>query len=772
MTSTATTGTATTSTAATSTATSAGPDSPDEADRPNGFGLHFGFRADIEGLRGLAVLVILVGAAAPSLLPGGFVGLDVFFVVSGFLVTGVLASDLERAGRIDPLAFYARRARRLLPAALLVLLVSLLLTGLFLPRERWSGTGWDAMAAGLYVLNWRLAGQDPTGDPSILRHYWALGVAEQAYLIWPLVLALALLGAGRFTAGPRLWQIRMLIGLGVVAVASFGWSVSLAASEPARAYLASTARFWELALGGGVALLGTWLGRLSRTAATALAWAGLAAVVAAVPLAGALGGTDGFAGWPALVPALGTAALLAGGGTAGAGGSGGAGGGRIGAGGGRIGAGGPALLLRRRPLRELGAIAYPLYLWHWPLLVVAGVLFGPLGPVASLAVVLAAVVPAMLTHRYVENPVRRSPVLVEQPHSALHLGAVCTSVAAAAGLLFQFALWPSTSATLPTSAVLPAGSASPSVSTSVGADGDDPAGPDADAPPGAAVLGSKPRNDRHGTPVDRVARIVPEPGSARADVSDAYRHDCVAPMAEGAAASCGYGDREATFTVALVGDARAAAWLPALQEVIRTNGWRLVTYLKEGCPLTLGSVARAGATDADRAYPECTEWNGKVRAALPGDRPSLVITTNARFTPVVDGRTLTGDRAVRAAADGQHRMWSALATEKRPLVVLRDTPTPSIDVPECVGENTRRLTRCTTSRTTALGSGAGEAQERAASGLRHVSMIDLNDAICPTSRCAPVIGETLVYGSGGGLTATYARTLAPRLATALKRELS
>ncbi|MFB9237998.1 acyltransferase family protein [Plantactinospora siamensis] len=692
-----------------------------------------GPRGDIQGLRAVAVLLILAGAAAPRLLPGGFVGLDVFFVLSGFFVTGMLCADLERTGRIEAAAFYAERVRRLLPAALLVLITCLLLTVLLLPRSGWSATGWDAMTGALQVLNWRLAGQPagPVADPGILRHLWPLGVAVQAYLIWPLLLALALVGVNRFAETLRAQRIRMLTALTLVGAVSFGWAGWLAAAGGQRAYLGTAPRLWELAVGGAVALLGARLARLPRAAAAALAWAGLAAIVGAALL---VRHVDGFPGWPALAPALGAAAVLAAGVP--------------------VGGAGPGLLLDRRPLQAVGAVSYPLYLWHWPLLVVATARFGALSAPAGLLVALAAAVPAVLTHRYVEQPLRRWPVLADQPRIALQLGAVCTSVAAAAGLLFQITLWPSASPARDEAAPPPAPAAAVS-----------PA-PD-DGPPGAAVLGAQPRDDRHGAPVDRVARMVPDPRSAAEDRSDAYRHGCVAPVPETRPLSCGYGDRDSKVTVALVGDGQAAAWLPALQAVAAARHWWVVTYLKEACPLTAGAVALT----AVQTYRECADWNANLRTALAADHPSLVLTSNSRFAPTRDGKRVTGRDSGKLTADGLRRAWSAIATGATRLVVLRDTPVFWFNPADCAAENRNRLTRCAAPRKAALAAGAGEAQERAVKGLRNAALVDLNDAVCPTDRCAPVIGGALVYQAANRITATYARTLGPRLAAALGRQV-
>lgn len=213
-------------------------------------------RGDIDGLRGLAVVLVLLCHAGPWVVPGGFVGVDVFFVTSGFLVTGLLADELGRTGRIALVDHYGRRIRRLLPAALVVLLATLPLTYLLLPRFRWAQTGWDVVAAGAWVTNWRVAGggdqlaADAWASPT--QQFWALAVGAQFHLLWPLLVLGIALWAARRGAAPRRW---LLLGAGLVALPSFVWSTVLGRDDPTAAFFVTTTRAWELALGAGLALL-------------------------------------------------------------------------------------------------------------------------------------------------------------------------------------------------------------------------------------------------------------------------------------------------------------------------------------------------------------------------------------------------------------------------------------------------------------------------------------------------------------------------------------
>ncbi|MFU8875969.1 acyltransferase family protein [Micromonospora sp. SL4-19] len=676
---------------------------------------HRGFRRDIEGVRALAVLLVMLGHAGVPFLPGGFVGVDVFFVISGFLITGLLVAELERTGRISLVGFYARRAKRLLPAVVVVLVTTLLLTLLFLPQLRWRDTAWDVVASGLYVMNWRLSAQavdylNADDAPSALQHFWSLAVEEQFYLVWPLLLIAVGVLAARFAArtGRRPLRPLAMVGLALIAVPSLLWSVHLTGTEPARAYFVTTTRLWELAVGAALAIAAGALARLPRAVAAALGWAGLAAVVGAGLVITPL---TAFPGYAALLPTLGTAAIIAGGFTAGR--------------------AGPELLLGLRPMRAVGALSYSLYLWHWPLLVVAEARLGKLSVAEGLAVVTLSVVPAALAYRLVEDPVRRSPRLATEPVRALRLGLLCTVVPVVAAIAFQFGFAPA--APRPGQAAIPGAAALPSEQSA----GDAPV-------------------------VEQVDQIVPDPAVAREDVAEVYADGCIVSGTDSAARTCVYGDEQSDFSVALVGDSHAAQWFPALKKVAEARGWRLVTYIKSSCPFMT-----AGVLVKNQPFPSCVEWNDNVRTALTGpDRPDLVLATaSSAYQVIRNGEPLHGAENEQATVDALRQAWSSITGPGTLVVALRDTPRPDFDIPECVSLHRDELSECGFSQQAAAELSASH--ERAATDLHGVVPLNLNEAICPATSCPPIIGGVLVYRDNNHLTATYAGTLAPRLGGAL-----
>ncbi|MEV4488559.1 SGNH hydrolase domain-containing protein [Micromonospora coxensis] len=675
------------------------PDAPSERPRS-------AFRPDIEGLRALAVLLVVLWHAGVPYVSGGFVGVDVFFVISGYLITTGMAAEVAARGRLSLGRFWARRAKRLLPSSALVLLAALVLTYLLLPAIRWRDTAWDVVSSAVYLVNWRLAEQSvdylaADQAPSIVQHYWSLAVEEQFYLVWPVLLVGVAWLARRGRPSHSRFRALAIGAVGVVWVASFAWSVLLVDTDPGRAYFVTTTRMWELAVGALLALVP--LRRVSGTVASVAGWLGVAAIaVSAV----ALDTSTPFPGVMALPATVGAALVIAAGSAE---------------------RHGPVALLRLPPMQFLGGISYTLYLWHWPLLTVLTARIPDPGLPAVAATVALSVALAYLTSRLVERPLWHSPRLAVRPRVALAVGAACTVLSVGAGLAFQ---------------------------TATG-----PAAPDSAAVRnalGAAVLTADDTTGA-GTPVDRVPSVVPHPSVARNDLASVYADRCHASQTDPQVLRCAYGERESTVTVAVIGDSHAAQWVPALRAVVERRNWRLLTYTKSQCPVL--DIEVVG--DGRRPNSSCVTWNRDLRARLDADRPDLIVTTSYNYSAYRDGRTLKGAEGRAALVDGMRGTWQSLS-RVAPVVVLRDTPAPRLDVAECVSANPEQLTRCAVPRDEAL-AGIGSLQVDAAKGLTGVRLVDLNDAICPAERCAAVIGGVLVYRDTNHLTATYARTLATRL---------
>ncbi len=672
------------------------------------------FRSDVAGLRAVAVgLVILFHAGVPAV-SGGFVGVDVFFVISGFLITGQIVAEIERTGRVGLLAFYARRAKRILPAATVVLFATAAAVWLLLPRLRWQEIGGDIAAAATYVVNWRFADRAVDylaggSEPSPVQHFWSLAVEEQFYAVWPLLIVTMLVVARlvrRTNVRPLLW-----LGLVAVAVPSFVWSVVATVASPDRAFFISTTRMWELSIGAGVALLAARTVRMPRSVAIGLAWTGLAATVAAALL---VTEHTAWPGYAAALPTLGAALVIAAGPAAGR--------------------AGPVRILGLRPFQWVGDLSYSLYLWHWPMLVVAAAWRGDLSVVQGLAVAAASVVPAWLTYRLVENPLRFSRAISASPRLALSLGGNFTLAGVCAGLAIVLL------------------SASAVGSGGIGR-----------TAPGAAVL-LYPGAATADVVLDGVDFITPDPVRAGADVPDTTADGCFQQMVSAELLWCEYGVPDGATTIALVGDSKMDQWLPAFQALAPRNDWRLVVAFKGACAFS--SAAAIKSDDPGQPYVDCVQWNKTLLARLVDERPDYVITSQGAARAL----DASGQATTEAMVEGMRASWTALTEIVAKIVVIANNPSPPLNVMQCADKNRTRLDACVFDRSRHQEDRAFRVQATAVAAMPSVALIDLFDTICPgRGACPPVVGDVLVYRRGSHVTATYARSMAPQLAQALTR---
>lgn len=339
-----------------------------------------GYRPELQALRALAVVAVVINHSWPGLAPGGYIGVDIFFVVSGFLITRQLVRERERTGRIALGRFYLRRARRLLPAATVVLLTIAVLTYLYVPRHEWHAWFGQLGASALYVQNWVMATTHEA--PTALMHFWSLSVEEQFYVLWPL---LVIGGAALAVAAGRSARIILLGIVAVVIAASLTHWIVVTASNYELGYFSTLSRAWEFAAGGLLALLPGRL-PLGQRGRAVLLWLGLAAIVVSVLT---VGPDQSHA--LIVVPVVGTMAIIV-----------------------ASNAGVPRTargLVGAAPVQWLGDISYALYLWHWPVLIFAPLITGV--PSESWFMVLLIGLAVMLswgTTRFVENPVRRVPL--------------------------------------------------------------------------------------------------------------------------------------------------------------------------------------------------------------------------------------------------------------------------------------------------------------------------------------------------------------------------
>lgn len=492
------------------------------------------FRGDIQGLRAIAVGAVVLYHAGVPFLPGGYVGVDIFFVISGFLITSHLLGGLARTGRVSFASFYAKRARRILPASLLVVLLSVVAALIWFPpllmEEVWRG----AVATALYVPNLLFAANGTNylaeTTPSLFQHYWSLGIEEQFYLIWPLLLAL----------GWKYLRSRRALGvaLAIIVALSFLACVFLTFRLQPWAFFSLPTRAWELGVGGIVAFALHHRARvLGQRSAAIVGWVGLLGLLSTVVL---FTSSTPFPGYWAALPVITTALVILAGATPT-----------------RY---GPSALLSLRGMAFVGAISYSLYLVHWPALVIPQAAVGyahPL-PLWITLIIAAACVPlAWVLYRFVEDPARSWRLLVNARPRRTLLAALSGSLAA----------------------ILVATSAS------LAADSRDLYVPEAaevsvlTTPPGFTPF--VPQNLR------------PALRDASSDQPRIYADGCHRSFAETVPADCVYGNSSAPRVV-LFGDSHAAQWFPALMGWATDNGYAVEVHTKSSCPSVDATVYRDG----------------------------------------------------------------------------------------------------------------------------------------------------------------------------------
>ncbi|WP_188784219.1 acyltransferase family protein [Nocardioides phosphati] len=686
-------------------------------------------RTDIQGLRAIAVGMVVLYHLRHSFMPGGFAGVDVFFVISGFLITTHLVQRVPTSSG-DLFAFWGRRIRRLLPASLVVLAVTLVAVRLFAPATQWTTSALDARAAALYVVNWALARQAvdylaKENDPTAFQHFWSLSVEEQFYFFWPILIAVVALLARRAQVRQR---TALVVALGAVAALSFAYSVQQTASDPSAAYFVTPTRVWELAAGG---LLALWTTRAAAGTArpggdvlrAVGSWVGLGLLAFT---AAAYSGATPFPSWQAGVPVLGAVLLIL---TAPAAGD----------------RATPGPLLALRPVQWLGDVSYSVYLWHWPLVVVGGYVLDREFRLADLAVILAAtLVLAYLTERYVERPFRH-------PRAASFPRATYAAAAAAMAVVVGLA-------TMQVSAAANADEAARNDLQQAIAQG----GPCF----GAAALDDD--ADCQAVPFDEV---VPAPALAATDKSAAYREvggkDCWSYTPTFPSRRCGFGPRpdDAERSIALVGNSHAGHWLPALQPLAREHNWHVDTFLASQCALSdvlqkFETRAHAGA---------CRDWVDRTVEAVIDRDVDLVVMSNRVSVGALDH---TFAESLPLYAAGYRTVLERFRAAGIPVLVLRDTPAPRDLVPTCIAENEDDYAACDGTRARWLPADpVTDAVAGLPDGGSPVELVDLTDHICEADVCHAVTGGVVTYFDGSHLTATFAHTLAPYLDPLLVRLL-
>lgn len=638
------------------------------------------FRPELQGLRAVAVVLVVAYHVWFDRVSGG---VDVFFLITGFLLVGRLAAAAAR-GPLPLRAMWARNAARLLPAATVVLLGTLVAATVVLPVGRLPQTIREVVASLLFVENWQLASDAVdyaarNNTSSVVQHFWSLSIQGQVLLAFPLLVALVAL-AGR---GPRL-RVRLAITLTALTAASLAFSVALTASDQPLAYFHSLTRVWEFGLGGLLALSIDHLAPNRRTRVL-LGWVGMLGLLAcgAVLEVGAV-----FPGIAALWP-TGCAALVLVAATTGS-------------------RWGVDRLLAQRPVQYLGALSYTLYLWHWPVLILALVWSGrrQVGVLSGLAVVGVSLALAALTHHLVE---RRSGRRI----AAAGLVTVLVAATAWHGYVAAAAVPPGPRDERHPGALVLAGAAAPVPGVAA-------------LPPMTSVYEDWVRTDRWDCrPLDEVP------------VTDV----CTQPV-----------DQPPQRRIVIVGDSHAQQFIGALEPLARHHGWQLTALLFGGCPFSTASEFLPGDTT-------CLAWNAAVRREIAAMRPDAVVTMATRDAR----RGLT-----EVTPPGFVEQWRHLDELGIPVLAIRDNPRFAHSPPDCLQRRGRENPSCGVARAAVY---APDPPWTRTAVPPNVAFLDTADLLCDAVRCPAEVGNVLVYMDDNHVSGTFAATLAPVIDQKLRNAL-
>ncbi len=751
------------------------------------------FRPDLEALRGVAVLLVLAYHAGLPV-DGGFIGVDVFFVLSGFLITGLLVRERERAGRIDLVAFYGRRVRRILPAAAVVVAATILVVPFVVSPLDMPRMAGDAVSSILAFSNIRFAATDldyfaDHGTPSPFRQFWSLAVEEQFYFVWP-----ALLVAATWGRRPRLGAGIAVAGLFAASLAA---CVVVSGIAVPWAFYSLPTRAWQLAAGGLLAIALPLLPRVPSALVIAAGWVGAALLALAALTFGEL---QPYPGWYALVPTLATLALIASGELARS----------------------PGRVLQVAPLRFTGRISYSLYLWHWPVLILTALALGEALPVPlAVALLAGAYALSAWSYRYVEQPYRRPgrgvpvtaafrPALATIVAVALLSVGTATYVTTASGLdASSQAAGPVGSpgpagspgpedlagldappirapdgADLSAVAALLAGAQEPAKSPAVGSDrSPTPAAPSSTSPsvaPSASGSSStRPDSMASAAPLPSPtpsyvaeiaapkaasfargampAKVRPSIAAARQDGDPLMKDGCAVDRAEREPKLCIYGREDAPHTVVLIGDSHASMWFGALRVLAEQRDWRLIPMTKNACTFIDAPVVDP---NAGTVYTACAAWIDAVMKVVPELKPDLVVVSMNSWVLPAPGAPTT----MKGQGQAIGRLLKALP---HPVLLISATPFYRTNVPGCLAANRRNIDVCVADASWIHG--YWMERERVAVKVGKATLVDMSPAICPRTPCSPIVDGIIVMKDEHHLTNTFSRHLAGPLGIVLDR---
>ena len=603
----------------------------------------------IQGLRALAALLVTIFHA--QLVPGGFIGVDIFYVISGYLITGLILREIEQTGSLDLNAFYQRRIKRLLPTSVFVLFITAIVGMFVLPAITRDALGRDLFAAAAYISNylfawWQNDYQNLNATPSPFIHYWSLAVEEQFYVVWPILLLLL----ARYGRRAIFW------GISITTVLSLLLSVYQTQTSPIWAFYSLPTRAWELGVGALLLFVPdkVWRNRF-------IPWLGVIGIAIATFN---FDENTAFPGVNAVLPVFATALLI-----------------------GSISIWPRAFndLSNNRISQWLGSISYPLYLWHWPALVLPSSALGrPLRIRERLFCILLTVVLAHLTSKFIEQPIRHKKIAGKK----VYLFFVATTITSlVAGLIIS--------------------------ATS------------------SSMISVKGTNYKF-----NLIDVMEKPA--------VYGDDCHVNYGETKSGYCTYGDKKSDRTLVLYGDSHAAQWFPALEQIARERGYKLISLTKSACPAVDAPREDQGAFK----NVHCEKWRQNSITRIKSIHPDAVITSSFQYFTPPSGFPSKS----RWWDDGQRRLLSELRGSSNHLIYISDTPRPLRDIPNCLASRDSHTCDSTEKTRNVI--------------INGFEKIDPTPWLC-TSYCPAIKDGYVVYRDASHISVAASLALKPELEKAL-----
>lgn len=675
------------------------------------------FLPHLQGIRALAVILVLIFHYNSDTLPGGFIGVDIFFVVSGFIITRLILFEIENTGRLDLIRFWARRIRRLLPIATLVLLVTLWLSYYFIDETRIVAISSQILYCAIYIVNWIFANQSidyamQRADPSPVLHYWSLSIEEQFYIFWPICLALiAFIPYSRRNQKLRIRLITIFFIL--ITIASFSWSVFSSLGNDFKAsYFVTTTRVWQLSIGGLVAVAKNKKNSLNLNYGLIASWIGFLGLIFCSIW---LSLNFRYPGWIAILPVIGTVLLI------------------ISEKGGEWSL---VPIFEWKPIQYIGDLSYSIYLWHWPVYIFLPFIENHYSLKFDLTerwlpYIIITVLLSIISKHCIEDPFRHG-----------YLSRLLKQKRAYGFGLFLILMTVSISLKVKSDTETKIDYAKAVFLNSIDSNY-----------PGAAVY-----DQNYTIKLNTEVQIQPDPLIAKHDRPDLYDDGCDLKQTF-EAVGCKYGSNESNIRIFLVGDSHAAQYAPALQKLSAENQWQLTVFEKAACPLADIDIR---FSETGEIKSDCQSWKKQVIDIIIEERPSLVIVSGGLPNLYRGYYWLPTDMEIVA---GYVSIWQAFQLKSIPILAIRDNPRPKQDIPSCVAQYRTNVELCSMQRSVVLDSNFDPLIN--AAKLTNTPLLDLTNYFCKDEICPAVIGNLLVYRDGDHLTASYSKSLSPYIEPAI-----